>query len=90
MSWMAWTLPTAIFFGCIALSLLVLTIWELLVPTTLRKGFLPIATTRGDRFFISLLSAAFVHLLWLGLVGEPVYPATIVSVMLATGLLRWG
>jgi predicted small integral membrane protein len=30
-------------------------------------GWLPMATTRGDRFFISLLGAAFIHLLWLGL-----------------------
>ncbi len=90
MSWMAWTMPTAVFFGAIGLSLLVLTIWELKAPTVLRKGLLPIATTRGDRFFISLLSAAFIHLLWLGLVGAPVLPATLVSVLVAAGLMRWG
>ncbi len=90
MSWMAWTLPTAIFFGAIGFSLLVLTLWELKSPTILRKGLLPIATTRGDRFFISLLSAAFIHLLWLGLVDAPVYPATAVSVLVAAGLLKWG
>ena len=90
MSWMAWTMPTAIFFGAIGFSLLVLTIWELRAPTVLRKGLLPMATTRGDRFFISLLSAAFIHLLWLGLVGAPVLPATAVSAVLAAGLMRWG
>ncbi len=30
------------------------------------KGFLPISTTRGDRFFIGLLSAAYIHLVVVG------------------------
>jgi predicted small integral membrane protein len=33
-----------------------MTVWEIKSPTTMRKGFLPIATTRGDRLFIGLLS----------------------------------
>ena len=68
MSWMAWTTPTMIFFVGIAVSLLLLTLAELKWPTVLAKGFLPLATTRGDRFFISLLSAAFIHLFWLALI----------------------
>ena len=67
-----------------------MTVLELLSPTRLRKGFLPMATTRGDRFFISLLSAAFVYLAWLGLVGTAVYLASVVSVLWAAVLLRWG
>ena len=55
-----------IFFIGIGMSLLLLTLAELKWPTVLAKGFLPLATTRGDRFFISLLSAAFIHLFWLG------------------------
>ena len=90
MSWMAWTIPTAIFFAAIGVSLVVLTIWELVAPTVPRKGWLPMTTTRGDRFFISLLCAAFIHLLWLGLVGLEVYPASVLSVFLAAGLMRWG
>ena len=50
--WMAWTLPVAVFFSCIVLMLAGMTVWELKSPTVLRKGFLPIATTRGDRMFI--------------------------------------
>ena len=53
--WMAWTLPVAVFFGCIVLMLVGMTVWEIKSPTVLRKGFLPIATTRGDRLFIGLL-----------------------------------
>ena len=67
MTWMAWTLPTAIFFTVIATALVVLIVLELERPTSMSRGWLPMATTRGDRFFISLLGAAFIHLLWLGL-----------------------
>ncbi|HWP18537.1 MAG TPA: DUF2160 domain-containing protein [Burkholderiaceae bacterium] len=67
--WMVWTLPVAIFFVCVALTLVGMTIWEIKSPTTTRKGFLPIATTRGDRLFIGLLTAAYLNLAWVGL-GE--------------------
>jgi len=66
-AWMVWTLPVAVFFICIALMLLGMTLWELKSPTVLRKGFLPIATTRGDRLFIGLLCAAYVNLAFVGL-----------------------
>ena len=68
-SWMAWTTPVAVFFVCIGLTLAGMTVWEIKSPTIMRKGFLPIATTRGDRLFIGLLSAAYVNLIWLGM-GE--------------------
>ena len=60
--WMAWTTPVAVFFACIVLMLIGMTLWEVRSPTVLRKGLLPIATTRGDRLFIGLLSAAYVNL----------------------------
>ncbi len=79
--WMAWTLPVAVFFGCIVLMLIGMTLWELKSPTVERRGFLPIATTRGDRLFIGLLSAAYLNLLfvafseklmqWMSLEEEP-------------------
>ncbi|MFT3720799.1 DUF2160 domain-containing protein [Pseudorhodoferax sp.] len=67
--WMAWTTPVAVFFTCIVLMLAGMTVWEIRSPTVQRKGFLPIATTRGDRLFIGLLTAAYVNLAWVGL-GE--------------------
>ena len=67
--WMAWTTPVAVFFICIVLMWMGMTVWEVNSPSTLRKGFLPIATTRGDRLFIGLLAAAYVNLAWVGL-GE--------------------
>jgi predicted small integral membrane protein len=68
--WMAWTTPVAVFFSCVALMLTGMTVWEIKSPTTLRKGFLPIETTRGDRLFIGLLSAAYVNLAFVGLSGK--------------------
>ena len=90
MSWMAWTLPTALFFAAIAIALAIMTLLEIYRPTRLVRGFLPMPTTRGDRFFISLLSAAFIHLLWLGLVGEGLLVATGIAVVWAALLMRWG
>ena len=68
--WMAWTLPVAVFFTCILLMLVAMTVWEIKSPTVMRKGFLPIATTRGDRLFIGLLAAAYVNLGFVGLSGK--------------------
>jgi len=68
--WMAWTTPVAVFFTCIALMLIGLTVWEIRSPTVLRKGFLPISTTRGDRIFIGLLGAAYINLAFVGLSGK--------------------
>ena len=68
--WMVWTTPVAVFFICIALLLAGMTVWELKSPTTMRRGWLPIDTTRGDRLFIGLLLAAYVNLVFIGLAGK--------------------
>ena len=62
LAWMNWTLPVAIFFAVIAMILAIMTVYEVVSPCVERKGFLPISTTRGDRLFIGLLSAAYIHL----------------------------
>jgi predicted small integral membrane protein len=67
--WMAWTTPVAVFFSCILLMLLGMTVWEIKSPTLMRKGFLPLETTRGDRLFIGLLAAAYVNLTFVGVSG---------------------
>lgn len=68
--WMAWTTPVAVFFSFIALMLVCMTVWEMKSPTNIRKGFLPIETTRGDRLFIGLLSAAYLNLVFIGISGK--------------------
>ena len=65
--WMYWTTPVAVFFVCIALMLVGMTIWEIKSPTVMRKGWLPLQTTRGDRLFIGLLGAAYINLAFVGL-----------------------
>ncbi|MBL8352812.1 MAG: DUF2160 domain-containing protein [Burkholderiaceae bacterium] len=99
--WMAWTLPVAVFFSCIALMLVGMTVWELRSPTVERRGFLPIATTRGDRLFIGLLSAAWLNLafvavsekmiVWFGLEHEPsIWFSFIASMALLALVMRKG
>ena len=68
-AWMAWTLPTAIFFVLLAMTLAVMTWLAVAYPEAERVGILRIPTTRGDRLFISLIMTAVIHLLWIGLVG---------------------
>ena len=67
MSWMAWTMPVAIFFGAIASALFILTLLAVWRPETPRRGILRIATTRGDRLFITLLGSAYINLFWIAI-----------------------
>ena len=90
LGWMAWTWQTAAFFVFIAAALIAMAIWERFIPGgSPRRGVLRIDTTRGDRLFISLLSAAFVHLLWLAFVGTSLWAATLLSVGLAVLVFRY-
>jgi predicted small integral membrane protein len=68
-AWMAWTLPTAIFFVLLALTLATMTWLAVAYPEAERVGILRIPTTRGDRLFISLIMAAVIHLLWIAFFG---------------------
>ena len=99
--WMAWTTPVAVFFTCILFMLVGMTVWELKSPTALRRGFLPLDTTRGDRLFIGLLAAAYVNLafvgisgklvVWLSLAAEPsIWISFVVSLALLALIMRKG
>jgi predicted small integral membrane protein len=99
--WMAWTLPVAVFFSCIVAMLIGMTIWEIKSPTTLRRGWLPIATTRGDRLFIGLMAAAWVNLgfvavsekamTWFNLEQEPsIWISAVASALLLILIMRKG
>ena len=89
-SWMAWTLPVAIFFASMGALLVAMTIWEVRSPTVARKGFLPLATTRGDRLFIGLLTAAYVNLAWAGLTDWPQWWGAALSAVVVLAVMRWG
>lgn len=90
MSWMAWTLPTALFFAGIAVMLAGMTVWQLVSPSVSRRGVLPMATTRGDRLFIGLLGSAFVHLGWLAVTDQPLWWATAIAAVFLLSIMRWG
>ncbi len=89
LSWMAWTLPTAIFFVVIAALLATFTVLALRYPETPRTGVLRIETTRGDRLFISLLGSAFICLAWLAIVGLPLWGGLAVCLVYAAAVFRW-
>ena len=90
LSWMAWTLPTALFFIVIALLLVGMTVWQVLSPTVGRRGFLPIVTTRGDRFFIGLLGSAYIQLLWLGFTDLSLWISLAIALVYMAVVMRYG
>jgi predicted small integral membrane protein len=102
-AWMAWTLPTAIFFVLLSMTLAVMTWLAVAYPEAERVGILRIPTTRGDRLFISLIMAAVIHLLWIGFVGtdtiltlpvgegielSSLWLATVISLVSAAAIFR--
>ena len=102
-AWMAWTLPTAIFFVLLSMTLAVMTWLAVAYPEAERVGILRIPTTRGDRLFISLIMTAAIHLLWIGLIGtDPIttlpvgegielsslWLATVISLVSAVAIFR--
>lgn len=96
LEWMAWTTPVAVFFSCIVLMLVGMTVWELKSPTRMRRGFLPMETTRGDRLFIGLLAAAYLNLIFVGISGKLASwlglaedPSIWIGFVLSMALLAW-
>ena len=89
LGWMAWTWQTAAFWIAIGLLLAGMALWEWRSPGGApRRGILRIVTTRGDRLFISLLATAYLHLLWLALIGPPLWGATVAALALAVLVFR--
>lgn len=86
LGWMAWTWPVTAFFAAIAVGLIVLTILAVARPEAPRHGVLRFPTTRGDRFFISLLSAAYIYILWMRFGGGSLIYPTIGSIVLAVAI----
>ena len=90
LEWMAWTTPTAIFFIAIFAMLGGMLFISMRSPSLARKGFLPIATTRGDRLYIGLITMAFINVFWLGLTDFSQLGAVAICVVWLIVILRWG
>ena len=88
-AWMAWTPQTAIFFAFIALSLVILTLLAIYRPETPRKGIFGFPTTRGDRYFVSLLGSAFIFILWIRLGGGELWYALAICIPFAVAMFRF-
>lgn len=89
MEWMAWTLPTVLFFAAIAAMLIGMALLHMKNPSVARTGVFGIETMRGDRLFISLLGSAFINLAWIGLLDAPQYGALIICGLFAFCVFRW-
>jgi len=70
LSWMMWTWQSGLFILFIFAAIAFITVVGVRRPAGERKGFLPIATTGGDRLFVGLISALIVLLLWLAFLGN--------------------
>ncbi|HEY9104358.1 DUF2160 domain-containing protein [Chitinimonas sp.] len=90
MEWMAWTLPVAVFFISVGVMLAGMTVWEIARPSVARRGFLRLRTTRGDRLFLGLLSAAYVNLAWAGVSDLNQWYGAAASLLLLLVIMRWG
>ena len=57
-----------------------------------RQGFLPIRTNTFDRVFISVVCFVAIHLLWMRFleVFLPLWISTLLSLVLAVIIVRWG
>ena len=90
MGWMAWTLPTALFIGLIIAAIAVLTVMDVRWPPATRKGFLPIPTDRGDRFYIAMLGLLAINLTWWGVTDASALIGLGLSLLWWGVTMRWG
>ena len=90
LQWMAWTAPTALFFGAIALLIAAYSALGVAAPSVPRRGFLPMPTTRGDRLFVSLLGSAYINRSGVGLTEASQWVAVLLSVLFTLVIGRWG
>ena len=88
---MEWTIPTAVFFILLALALTGMTIWDMRDSSVKRQGFLPVAFTRGERFFLSVLIFFGTMLLWVAFVpGVTLWYALPIAFVLIFVVVRYG
>jgi len=80
-----------VLFLVLILTIIGLNLWDTFSPDIKRKGFLSISTSRGDRFFIAIISTIGICLAWLGLVGNSLFiGAIILSIIWNIAIFKWG
>ncbi len=89
LGWMAWTWASGGFFILIAISLVVLTLLAIYRPETPRAGLFRFRTTRGDRYFISLIGSAYIFILWMRLGGGELFYPLGISILFGIAMFRY-
>jgi predicted small integral membrane protein len=89
LEWMHWTPGTAAVIAFIFGVLIASAILDSRRRSYPRKGFLPIATTRGDRIFLSAVLTILIGIIWL-LTPFPFYLSIIPAVAVMVIVLKWG
>lgn len=88
--WMAWTWPTAGFFVAIFLAIACMGALEWRSPGGApRKGILGLNTTRGDRLFVTLLGSAYILLMWLAVMGTPIWGGVALAALWGAAVFKW-
>jgi predicted small integral membrane protein len=87
-AWMAWTWQTGLFFGLIAFGLIVLTLLAIYRPERPRRGILGFPTTRGDRFFVSLIGSAFIYIIFMRFGGEILWYPFVAAILYSVAMFR--
>lgn len=84
LSWMQWTPQTFVLFIGILSSLTILTLWDIRKPSVPSKGFFPIPLTRGDRFFLSLVTLVGTFIVFLAFLPEtdPIFALPVAGVLI--------
>lgn len=91
LGWMYWTTPSALVFVVLFVAIVGMGVWDRFSPGYARKGFLPMVTTRGDRFFVAVMTLVGICLLWLAFLGATHLwgPLALATLAFAV-ILRWG
>ena len=89
LAWMAWTWETGLFFGFIVAALTLLTLLAIYRPETPRLGILRFATTRGDRFFVTLIGSAYIFIAWMRFGGDDLWYPLALSFMFGGVMFRY-
>jgi predicted small integral membrane protein len=91
LEWMEWTSVTFGLFVAVMAMLTAMTIWDIRSPSEARKGFMPIALTRGDRLFLSIMTLIGTHIVWLAFLPDMDWRFALpVAGILIAILVRWG
>ena len=89
LDWMAWTWATAGFFAFIICMLVILTLLAIYRPETPRIGILRFPTTRGDRFFVTMIGSAFIFVFWIRFGGGALWYPLAASIIYGIAMFRF-